>query len=397
MNVAIIGGGASGLIAAIEIKSEKPKLNVTVFERLSKAGKKILATGNGRCNFTNENLSPANFYGDKAFLKSILTSVHADTENYFRSLGILTYREDGRIYPRSQQATAVRDALVNKANALGVEFIYDTQVSKINASNNKFQIDSRFFECVLLTTGGKASPVHGSDGSGYEISKSFNHTVTPLYPALCGLVPEEKLSVLKGVRAECKASLYSGNTLLGEESGEVQFTDKGISGIPVMNLSHLCKDNKNLKLSLDLCEDISEAELREHVNLSKKSLEIEDILSGIINSKLGFKVMEYAEIKPHTKLCDISKRQTDYLIESLYNLEIPIKCTRDFDNAQITCGGVDTKQINPKTMMSQIKEGLFFAGEILDIHGNCGGYNLHLAFTTGRIAAEGISNYLGNR
>ncbi len=396
MNVAIIGGGASGLIAAIEIKSEKPRVNVTVFEKLSKAGKKILATGNGRCNFTNENLSPVNFYGDKAFLKSILTSVHADTENYFRSLGILAYREDGRIYPRSQQASAIRDTLVNKANALGVEFIYDKKISKINFTKSKFQIDSRSFDCVLLTTGGKASPVHGSDGSGYEISESFGHAVTPLYPALCGLVPEEKLNVLKGVRAECKAYLYSRNSLLGEESGEVQFTDKGISGIPVMNLSHLCKDKKGLKLILNLCEDISETELREHINLCDKNLQVEELLSGIINSKLGFKVMEYAGIKPHTKLCDISRRQTDYLIDSLFNFEIPIKSTRDFDSAQITCGGIETKEIDPKNMMSQIKDGLFFAGEILDIHGNCGGYNLHLAFTTGRIAAEGILNYLGN-
>ncbi len=395
VNVAIIGGGASGLISAIEIKSENPKVNVTVFEKLSKAGKKLLATGNGRCNFTNENLSPVNFYGDKAFLKSILTSVHADTENYFRSLGILAYREDGRIYPRSQQASAVRDALVNKAIALGVEFIYDSKIEKINTLNYKFQIDSHTFDCVLITTGGKASPVHGSDGSGYKIAEDFGHTLTPLYPALCGLVPEEKLSILKGVRAECKASLYSGNVLLGEESGEIQFTDKGISGIPVMNLSHLCKDYKNLKLILNLCEDISETELREHINMSDKNLETEELLNGIINSKLGFKVMDYAGIKAHTKLADISKRQIDYLIDALFNLEIPIKCTRDFDNAQITCGGVDTKEINPKTMMSEIKNGLFFAGEILDIHGDCGGYNLHLAFTTGRIAAEGIINYLG--
>ncbi len=397
MNAAIIGGGASGLIAAIEIKSENPKLNVTVFEKLPKTGKKILATGNGRCNFTNENLSPSHFYGNSDFLKSILTSVYADTENYFRSLGVLAYREDGRIYPRSQQASAVRDALINNAVSLGVKLITDSKIEEIKETSKGFEVNNQFFDCVLITTGGKASAVHGSDGAGYKFAENFGHKITPLYPALCGLVPKEKLSILKGVRAECKASLYSDNALLGEESGEIQFTDKGISGIPIMNLSHLCKGNKNLKLSLNLCEDICEAELREHINMSEKALEIEDVLSGIINSKLGFKVMEYAGIYPHTKLSAVSKRQTDYLIESLYNLEIPIKGTRDFESAQITCGGVDTNSINPKTMMSEIKNGLFFAGEILDIHGDCGGYNLHLAFTTGRIAAKGIINYLGNR
>ncbi len=391
--VAVIGAGASGLVCAIEIKKEHPHIDVVIFEKFSKAGKKILTTGNGRCNFTNENLSPAHFYANREFLKSILTSVYADTENYFRSLGILSYHENGRIYPRSQQAAVVRDTLVNTCDSLGVEIRLESPVYHIDAQGSGFTVNGEYFDSVLLCSGGKASPVHGSDGSGYALAEKFGHKTTTLYPALCGLVPHEKLNVLKGVRAECKASLYTGNSLLGEESGEIQFTDKGISGIPIMNLSHCCKDNKNLYLFLDLCEEISETELREHINLCSENLEIEAVLSGIVNSKLSFAVMDKANIMAHTKLGSLSPRQRDGLVSILKEFNIKIKCTRDFDNAQVTCGGIETDKVHSKTMMSKMKDGLFFAGEILDIHGDCGGYNLHLAFTTGRIAAKGIGDY----
>ncbi len=393
--VAVIGAGAAGLIASAEIKRVNSEIQVTVFEKLPKAGKKILATGNGRCNFTNENLSPSHFHGDRVFLKSILTSVYADTENHFRSLGVLSYHEDERVYPRSQQAATIRDTLVKSAEISGVEILLETNIEEIKNKGSGFIVNGEFFDCILISAGGKASSVHGSDGSCYKFLEQFGHKTTPLYPALCGLIPKEKLSVLKGVRAECKAALYSENRLLGTESGEIQFTDKGISGIPVMNLSHLCKDNDNLLLLLDLCEEYCEEELREHINHCNKDIEIEEILNGIINSKLSFKVMEKVGVTAHTKLSETSARQRDHLINTLKNFEIEIKGTRDFDSAQITCGGVETSNINPSTMMSMIKDGLFFAGEILDIHGDCGGYNLHLAFTTGRIAADGIIKYLG--
>lgn len=396
--LAVIGGGASGLCAAIEAKYSDNSIDVTIFERLPKVGKKILATGNGRCNFTNENLSPSHFYGNTLFLRRVLTSPFADTENFFRSLGVLSYHEDGRIYPRSQQASTIQLTLSEKISALGINVKNETQVTNICKSKKGFQVNGEYFDSVIIAGGGKASPVHGTDGSIYALVEKIGHTKTELFPALCGLTyKNKKLNMLKGVRAECKATLSSDNNILGDESGEIQFTEKAISGIPVMNLSHLVKRNKNILLTLDLCNDISYNELYEHIENTKRytpDKEIENVLSGIINTKLGFAVIDVADIKPHTPIKNITRNQLRKLCEILKGFEIEISGTRDFNNAQITCGGIKTEEIIPETMMSKIADGLFICGEILDIHGDCGGYNLHLAWTTGRIAGYSAAQYL---
>lgn len=396
--IAIIGGGASGICAALEAKYSDPSVLITIFERLPKIAKKILATGNGRCNYTNENLSPSHFYGNPEFLRQVLTSSYADTENYFRTLGLLSYHEDGRIYPRSQQAASLRDVLIDKLNEDKITLKVETPVNCLVKHKNGFKVNDEYFDAVIVACGGKASPVQGSDGSCYSLIKSLGHTITPLYPALCGLTTNDKgFNLLKGVRTQCKASLYSDTTILGEESGEVQFTDKGVSGIPVMNLSHLCKNNNNLTLSLDLCEDISESELSEHIKSIKSSSphkETENLLSGIVNLKLGFAVMNKAGLKPHTEISALSNRDINNICDVLKAFDINITCTKGFDSAQVTCGGVNTEEVNPKTMMSKILDGLFLCGEVLDIHADCGGYNLHLAWTTGRIAGNAAIEYL---
>ena len=398
--LAVIGGGASGFTAAIEAKRENPCADITIFERLPKLCKKILVTGNGRCNFTNEDLSPKHFYGDTTFLRHVLTSVYADSENYFRWLGVLSYHEDGRIYPRSQQSAVIREVLINKAEALGINCKTDTPVSDISKSGSIFNINGEKFDAVIIATGGKAASVHGSDGSGFALLEKFGHNITPLHPALCGLITDGGvLNFLKGVRAEAKASLYSGNSLLGEESGEIQFTDKAVSGIPVMNLSHLCRDNTDLSLQLDLCEELSVTELREHLNnISRENemCEIEQTLGCIVNVKLGYAVLNKAKIKQHTLLKNLSTRDIDNIISILKCFKIALIGTKGFESAQITCGGVNTSEIYPQTLMSNICDGLFICGEALDLHGDCGGYNLHLAWTTGRIAGASASEYLRN-
>ena len=396
--LAIIGGGASGLCAAIEAKYFDNSIDVIVFERMPKAGKKILATGNGRCNFANENLSPKHFYGDTLFLRRILTSAFADTENFFRTLGVLSYHEDGRIYPRSQQAATIQQTLIDALETAKVKTRLEAAVTSLKKSGNGFVVNGEYFDAVIVAGGGKASSVHGSDGSAYSLLEKTGHTKTDLYPALCGLTyKDKKLNMLKGVRAECKATLSSDGSLLGEESGEIQFTEKAISGIPVMNLSHLVKRSKQLTLTLDLCEDFSYNELYEHIENAKGNTpekELENVLSGIVNSKLGFAIIDTADIKPHTLIKSITRNNIKKLCDILKGFEIEITGTRDFSNAQITCGGIKTEEVNPETMMSKITDGLFICGEILDIHGDCGGYNLHLAWTTGRIAGCSAAQYL---
>ncbi len=396
--LAVIGAGASGLVSAIEAKIEYPKAEITIFERLQKPGKKLLVTGNGRCNFANEDLSPKHFYGNNEFLRGVLTSPHADTENYFRNLGVLAYHEDGRIYPRSQQSATIRDTLISKALSLDIKIATEVSVLSIKTNGKGFKINGEYFDAVIIAGGGKATPVHGSDGSCLKLLKDMGYEATALYPALCGLTTKEKfINSLKGVRAEAKAMLYSGDRLLGEELGEVQFTENAISGIPVMNLSHLCKSNKALCLKLDLCNELSESELKEHfreVKTSSPDAKTELVLSGIVNIKLGYAIMKMLNIKAETIIGALTQRSIEQIIDILKCFEISITGTKDFNSAQITCGGIKTEQIDVKTMMSKLHPGLFICGEILDIHGDCGGYNLHLAWTTGRIAGNGAAEFL---
>ena len=397
--LAIIGGGAAGFAAAIEAKYTNPALDITIFDRMPKACKKILATGNGRCNFSNTDLSPAHFHGDRGFLKNILTSAFADDESFFREMGVLTYCEDGRLYPKSQQASTIRDTLIDHAISNGIKILTDTTVSEIKKSGTGYVINSNYFDAVILCGGGKAAPQQGSDGSCFKLAEHLGHTATRLSPALCGLITNDKsLNNLKGVRCKGLVALYVDNKYIDAEAGEIQFTDKGISGIPVMNLSHNCKASCNIRLVIDLCNDTSKEELLIHLNNIKKNSpnkETENALNGIVNSKLGFIIMDRAGIKPHTLLKDISNNKIIAIVNEIKSFEVSCSGTKGFDNAQVTCGGINTSEIDPKTMMSVISKGLFMCGEILDIHGDCGGYNLHIAWTTGRIAGNAAAEYLG--
>lgn len=396
--LAIIGAGASGLCAAIEAAKVNPDIQITIFERMQKPAKKILATGNGRCNFTNKDLSPEHFYGDKFFLEKILKSDYADIKEFFLNLGVLPYKEDGRVYPRSQQALTIKECLLKTVENKGIIIRTECYINEIQKAKNGFCVNNEFFDAVILSGGGKAASVHGSDGSCYNLSQKLGHTLTPLYPALCGLVISDKdLNLLKGVRAECNARLYSNASLLGSEAGEIQFTDKAISGIPVMNLSHLCENRKSLKIKLDLCPEFDEKDLLNHIKnntCNSPDIEFETVLNGIVNLKLGFAVMNRSDIKSQTKCKDLKDFQIKEAIKQLKNFEINIESAKGFDNAQVTKGGVNTNEVSPVTMMSKIEKGLFLCGEILDIHGDCGGYNLHLAFTTGRIAGSSAGKYL---
>ena len=396
--LAIIGAGASGLCAAIEAKKANPNIEITVFERMQKSGKKLLATGNGRCNFTNDDLSLKHFYGNEELLRTILSSQFADIKEFFRNLGVLSYEEEGRIYPRSQQASTIKEALLKAAEGKGVTIKAESPVTQITKKNNGFSVHGEYFDSIILCGGGKAAAVHGSDGSCYKLAEGFGHKLTPLYPALCGLVINDKdLNLLKGVRAEGEARLYSDGKLAGSESGEIQFTDKAISGIPVMNLSHLCENKRNLKIALDFCTEFNESDLFNHIKqgiTNSPDLEFEAILNGIVNLKLGFAVMNRSGIRPQTKCCNLRDYQIKEAVNQLKNFEISIKSTKGFDSAQVTKGGIKASEVSPDTMMSEKAEGLFLCGEILDIHGDCGGYNLHLAFTTGRIAGYSAGIFL---
>ena len=396
--IAVIGAGASGLCAAVEAAKESTNCVITVFDRMPKAAKKILVTGNGRCNFTNTDLSLADFHGDEVFLRNVLSSPYSDSEGFFRQMGVLPYIEDGRVYPRSQQASAIRDALLSEASQMKINILTDTAVTEITKKDGRFSINGAVYDAVIVAGGGKAATVHGSDGSAYALLTQFGHTCTPLYPGLCALLSHEKiLKALKGVRCEAEIKLYCGKVLLGKENGEIQFNDTSVSGIPVMNLSHLCRDSENLRVELDLCKELTQNDLQKHIRAfihNTPASETEILLSGIINRNLGYAVMEKAGIAPHTSVGRLSETEIGKLCGILKCFTLAVDKAKGFDSAQVTEGGIAVDEFAPETMMSRLCDGLFACGEILNIHGKCGGYNLHLAWTTGRIAGHNAAKYI---
>ncbi len=404
INIAVIGAGASGLAAAIQSATlfEQNNINyeITVFEHLSKAAKKILVTGNGRCNFTNRDISPSHYHGNKTLISSVLNSEYSDIKIFFENAGVLTYCEDGRIYPRSQQAVSVRNALLNEVSHKNIVILTDTEISSIKSEENKFIINERCFEAVIFACGGTASKSQGTDGSAYPLIKSFGHTFTELKPALTAFTSNDKdLKELKGIRVKGRLSLFCNNELLSSETGEIQFTDKSVSGIPAFQLSYLYK-NSGCNVSVDTIEDMNEKEITEHLlNIKSKKpfTDIETALSGILPEKLGYVIINRANVKPRTLLKDISYNDFSKLSNIAKNLNFELTGTRSFEDSQISAGGINTEEIDVKTLKSSKKAGVFFCGEVLDVNGDCGGYNLHFAFTSGRIAGKSVYEYTTQR
>ena len=403
--IAIIGGGASGLAAAIEAKRQAKKLNldlsITVFEHLQKCAKKILATGNGRCNFCNTEVNEKNYNGDKDIIDNVLDSKFSDTLSFFKSFGILPYFEDGRVYPRSEQATSIRDALIKTCEILNINLKTETEINEIKVTDNKYVINNEDFDSVIIATGGNSQKSQGSDGSGYKLLKDLGHKITDISPALTAITVEEKgFKDLKGLRVKGNFSLYNGRKFLKEENGEIQFTENAFSGIPVLNLSYLVKNSKNIVAVIDFCNEFSYDDLEKHFSESRYKtpyFRTEEILSGLIPQKLSYFIMKRAGIKENTLFGKLSEKEIKQLILNLKQAEFKVSGTRDFDYSQVTCGGADGSNFDAKTLMSKKRSGLFACGELLNVNGDCGGYNLHFAFTSGRLAGASAVRFLDTK
>lgn len=404
-DLAIIGGGASGLSAAIEAKRESKKagidLNVTVFEHLNKPAKKILATGNGRCNFCNTDLNESHYFGDNDFIKDVLSSKYNDSIGFFKSMGILPYFENGRVYPRSEQATSIRDALLKTCEILNINFLTECNIEKIEVDNNKFIILDNNYDSVIIATGGNSQKSQGSDGSGYKLLKALGHKITDISPALTALTINEKsFKDLKGLRVKGNCALYSGRKLLKEEYGEIQFTENAISGIPVLNISQFANGKKNLNVLIDVCNEFSVNDLTKHFKecrYKSPTFRTEEILSGIIPQKLAYFVMKKSGIKENTLASKLTEKNIESLVLTLKQLEFKIDGVRDFDYSQVTKGGASSSDFDTKSLISKKQDGLFACGEILNVNGDCGGYNLHFAWTSGRLAGASAVKYLNNK
>lgn len=363
MTTIIVGAGASGLACAIRLKQNMPDCMVTILERMPQAGKKILATGNGRCNLSN-------------------TSAEGCSEviDFFTSIGLVTKtEEEGRIYPYSNQASTVLNILLTNCRLLGIKIITDCTVKEID-ENLRIKTDKGIFNAdnIVIAAGGMTQKNLGSNGSGYKLLSSLGHNIAPLYPALVQLTSSSKYPrILKGHRAKCNMAIQLDGITVSEDFGEVLFTDYGLSGIVTMNLSKTVSENfakenpKKCHVVLDLIPDMSIDEIKEYLSAFHN-------LKGIIGDDLSDIIEKQAE-------GDISKT-------AIYckNWKLIITGTKGFDFAQITGGGAELNQFNE--YQSKLIKGLFACGEVLDKQFECGGYNLNFAWYSGIKTADKITS-----
>lgn len=412
-NIAIIGAGASGLMAAYQAsvfcKQNKKEICVTVFEGNNRAGKKLLATGNGRCNLTNLHVSPEMYHGDRQ-IDEILKQISVEqvlTE--FRKIGILCRQDEvGRVYPYNLQAAAVLKALRQACEENGVLFCYEQKVNSIVQISKGFLLKIEKGEEVLadqciLACGGQASPKHSCDVNGYTLAQKLGHTIIKLSPALSSVLCKAKvLSSIKGLRCKAKVKLLGDGLPLYAESGEVIFADKALSGICIFNISVLVADYirfgiiqgkkfRQLSIALDLAEDKEQDEIIEyfkHAAMIYPNRPANELLNGFINMKVGEELLKTLGFTAHRYLKDLSQHDFMKIAQAVKGWTFPVVGLPDWDKAQVTAGGVDLKQIDKTTMQSRKVPKLYMTGELLNVHGDCGGYNLHFAWISGILAGQ---------
>lgn len=399
-DVIITGGGASGMMAAISAASNGNR--VLLLERMDKLGKKILATGNGRCNLSNDHMDQMSYRGNLPHFPYGMLEMFGLPEliRFFESLGMLMTQQNGYYYPASFQASTVVDVLTAKINSLAIDVITGFEVQKAEKIKDTFYVygNEKTFQGknLILATGGCAQEKLGSNGSGYKLAKGFHHRITDTFPALVALEGKGNyFSLISGVRNVCRLKVFANNELIAEEYGEVQFTKYGISGIPVFQISRFAIDalrrRKKVKIFLDLMPD--QMTLQETARLFLKNCQyktVEEFFQGFLNKKLVFGILKRLNVPPDKSVKKMTEDEFHRIIGMIQSFEIEIIGYKGFDMAQVTAGGVSTKEIIQGTLESKILKGLYVTGELLDVDGTCGGYNLQWAFTSGFIAGSQI-------
>ncbi len=389
MKVLIIGGGASGMMAALTASKMH---EVTLVERQGRMAKKLLATGNGRCNLTNSNLTLENYHGQEVeFCRYALDYFSTEkTLQYFHTLGLVTVCEPtGRVYPYSDSANSVADVLrLPLEQRDNVRIVTGCEITSLNRKKGRFiaQSEHETFEadCVIVCAGGAAGGKLGGTDWGYRLLSSFGHSRTKLYPSLVQLRTDTTfIRSLKGVR--CDAKVRCGAM---EKRGEVQFTDYGVSGPVIFELSREIREGD--RIIFDLLPDLSEQELTDMLTQRVEAmpkLKAEDLMTGILHNRLGRTMLRVCGFSLETA-CEELKPSLCQIVKTVKCFAVNVLGTMGMDSAQVTAGGIKTSEFRPDTMESRLCKGLYAAGEVLDIDGDCGGYNLQWAWSSGRLAGE---------
>ena len=399
MKVAIIGGGASGLCCAIEAASAGAQ--VTLYEAKDRVGKKILATGNGRCNMLNA-FASAEDYSAPSFVRGVFEQCDADAvRRFFEGLGLYTREdEEGRVYPLSNQASGVLDVLRLECERLKVKTMCSCEITSLKKQGEGFLLsDGKAYDKVVLCCGSKAS-VKGFGG--YDLLKGTGHTVTKLMPALTKLTVKDNIYTkqLKGIRHKAALTLYIDGKKLAEESGELLFADYGLSGIAAMQLSSfIAREMKYRKVSpvvaCDFVPDMSFGELYDKIKkitLRSKELKCESLLTGFMPKKLGEVVLKSVGVALTKEAYQLSDKDIKSIASAAKKFTFEIQSLRPFEEAQVVAGGADLREFKARTLESLKCRNLYACGELLDVDGPCGGYNLLWAFASGIVVGRQINN-----
>ena len=399
-DVIVVGGGPSGMMAAITAARNGNK--VLLLERMEKLGKKILATGNGRCNLSNSYLDEHCYRGEQPSFPYRMLEEFGLPEliRFFESLGMLMTEIQGYYYPASFQASTVSDVLIGKIRSLPVQVVTEFEVESADKKEDTCrgygQGKDDEGKNLILAAGGCAQEKLGSNGSGYRLARGFHHRITDTFPALVALEGKGNyFQQIAGVRSVCSLTVYANGGKIAGEKGEVQFTKYGISGIPVFQISRYAIDalrrRKKVSVILNLMPDMPT--LKETAEVFRKSCgykNTEEFFQGFLNKKLVYGILTRLGIRPDVPIRKLPEKDFRRILRLIRKFEIEISGYKGYDMAQITAGGVSTKEVIAGTLESKWLRGLYFTGELLDVDGTCGGYNLQWAFTSGYIAGRQI-------
>ena len=396
MNVCVIGGGAAGMLAALTAAENGHR--VLLLERQSRVGRKLLATGNGRCNLSNYHVSPAHYHGGAGFCDFALSQFDVgETLQYFASLGLLTVSEaNGRIYPMSNMAGSVLDVLRYALERPEIDLQTGQTVTAIRKMPEGFSVktetDTFSARCLILAAGGAAGSKVGGGMDGYRLAKSLGHHRTALYPSLVQLKTDPTYPrALKGVKAQCGISICRGSQVLARNSGEVLFTEYGVSGPAIFDLSRsVSAGGSDLTCLLNFFPDWEEAEVLHWLSQRQAAMaahEASTLLTGSCHTRLGQMICKSAGFT-NQRAAGLTRDDLRRIARQATHFALPITGTCGFDQAQVTAGGLDTSEFDPRTLQSRLVPGLYACGELLDIDGDCGGYNLQWAWSSGRLAGR---------
>lgn len=403
MTVGIIGGGAAGMAAAIAAAGNS-NVQVVLLERQSRVGRKLQATGNGRCNLTNIHASAIHYHGeDSTFVEPALSVMDVEkTLAMFRGLGLFTVTEDsGRVYPYSDQANSVVDVLRLALNKPNITLRTGFEVERVSRKDAGFAVsdgnETIFCEKLIVACGGLAGTKLGGSMSGYKLLGKLGHKSTRLRPSLVQLKSAwGGLASLKGVRANCNVKIYNNTTLHRESTGEIQFTDYGLSGPVIFEVSRdVCQGAGKWIAILDMLPHCGAEELKQELQRRVKTeIPVEDLLTGILHNRLGRVLTKAAGISGKTSASELDSDEVDEITRTVKGFEVVLSEQMGMENAQVTAGGVLTDCFDPRTMESKLVPGLYACGEVLDVDGDCGGYNLQWAWSSGFLAGKAAGGLL---